>query len=294
MTSNVAHVVAADGLFDAVFRQASAKQVKSMMGCFLDKAALERQNFQAAVNNQLQELRELMNALPSGGGISDTRLETLFRQLMQSPKMAALFNGACQVIEGVSYSNASIIKFLVERPQIIKKQYIASETDPLSLIGAKLTLTGNREVMLTYSEQTLSEVGVLPRVVKHTFSTDAWPTAGGVMLAAEAYAIKEYYSSTYANGCTDETEVLREQTDFVFEMSGTLAPCPLDGLTADLDINGDGTIGDPAASGEVQPMPPEDTGDTGTGDTGTGDTGTGDTGTGDTGTGDTGTDETQP
>ena len=289
MPSNIAHVVSADALFDTLFRQASANQSKSMMTCFLDKAALERQNFQSAVNNQLQEMRELINALPVGGGISDTRLETLFRQLMQSPKMAALFNSACQLIDGVSYSNASIIKFLLERPQVVKKEFLSSETDPLAIIGAKLTLTGNREVMLTYTETLLSADGVSPRVVKHAFSTEAWPTSGGAVLAAEAYAIKEYYTSNYANGCNDATEIVREQTDFVFEMAGTLSPCPIDGLTADLDINGDGTIGDPAVNGEVQPMPPEDTGDTGTGDTGTGDTGTGDTGTGDTGT-----DETQP
>ena len=266
MTSHVAHVVPSDSLFSTVFRQASAKQTKSMLTCFLDKAALERQNFQSSVNNQLQAMRDLINGLPSGGSISDARLESLFQQLMQSSKMAALFNSACQVIDGVSYSNASIVKFLLERPQVVKEEFISSETDPLTIIGAKFTLTGNRQVMLAYQEDVLSQPGAMPRVVKHKFSTDAWPTVGGAMLAAEAYAIKEYYTNSYTNGCSDETEILREQTNFVFELVGTLTPCPLDGLSADLDIDGNGIIGDPAAAGDVQPMPPEDTG---TGDTGT-------------------------
>ena len=245
MSSNATHVVSADGLFNAVFRQSSAKQTKNMLTCFLDSASLERQNFQAGVNNQLQEMRELISNLPATGGITDTRLESLFRQLMASPKMAALFSASCQMIDGTSYSNASIIKLLLERPDVVKKEFISSESDPLNIIGAKFTLTGNREVLLAYTEETLSVVGANPRVVKYKFATDSWPTASGALLSAEAYAIKEYYSNSSSSACPDETEILREQTDFTFEMIGTLSPCPMDTLTSDVDINGDGVIGEP-------------------------------------------------
>ena len=266
MANITAHTVSADGLFDTVFRQASRKQSKAMLTCFLDQAQLQRESFQGSVNNQLNELRELINGIqPGTGGISDERLETLFQQLMSSPKMAALFSNACMTVNGVRYSNASIIKLLLERPQVVKTQYISSETDPTIIIGAKLELTGNREAVLNYSVETLSEAGATPVVTRHKFSTTAWPAADGTLLSAEAYSIKEAYASNHSNGCGETEEIIREQGNFVFEMGGVLQPCVIDNLSADLDVNGDGTIGTPAeppVDGGTTEEPPVDGGTT--------------------------------
>ena len=282
-----------------LFKDMAADLSYAMLQSALDSAKRDLQAFDVQTQNKLIEFEGRLNNLPTGGGdaISDERLEDLFKQLQDNAKFSALFANACVQLDGVKYTNNSLLEAYYLAPKFAGVDYQYDSN--YKKIAAIIALTDGRAVLMDYTFNKVSGDNDPDEIWRGRYSTNAWPSAA---IAGEPNFEVEVYED-WVKRPTGAWQCLKH-TNFIFGLAGT--PCPFDSMLSGIDINNDGVIGTPTIN--PNPLDPN----AGTGDAGTGTTepppvdpnaGTGDTGTGTTepppvdpnaGTGDTGTNIPDP
>ncbi|WP_020396104.1 hypothetical protein [Thiolinea disciformis] len=255
--STASHVIETGDVITQLFKESSDRQKRQMMSCFANSQELKRAQLEERLTTQLQQLRDLINGQTPG--VNPSRLEELFKQLMQSEKMRAFFGNACTDVKAPDgtikrISNASILRSFINRPQRIRTEFLRDTNQ--SAYGLKFWLTGDRSATLSIVDVRISADGELPEKWRKNFSTNSWPS-DGLPITAEFYSdYLKIPQTDEITGCSyiDEVELVR--TNLVFDYFGSLEPCTMTDLPDGIDIDGDGMIGTP--QGVITPAPEPD------------------------------------
>jgi hypothetical protein len=251
-----------------LFKDTAADLAQTMLQSALDAAKRDLQQFDVQTQNKLIAFEERLNNLPNTGGntISDERLEDLFKQLQDNAKFAALFATACINLDGVKYTNASLLEAIYLAPKVAEVNF--NYDVGFNKISARIDLTDGRAVLMDRTWQRISGDNDPDEIWQERYFTNAWPNA----IAGEPNFVVDVYENWVKrpNGVFQRLK----STNFIFSLAGSA--CPFDGMPSGIDINKDGIIGTPSAqpgttdpnagTGTTDPVNPDPNAGTGTTD----------------------------
>ena len=148
--TDINHTIGTDYVVQSVRNSLSDDQMIALAGAMLDSISQTNATFTAAVNNQMIELRQLVESAATEANILNQaeldQVNSIVVNLLNSLDIQSLIASMGVRLGTKTYTMASVIAALAQAPRELRTDMIHA-ADGRSYSGARMTLTDGRQVM---------------------------------------------------------------------------------------------------------------------------------------------------
>lgn len=237
------HTVATDYVVSSVRGLLADDQMVALGSAIVDAVATTQNEFSAAVNNQLIELRTLVEAAAAEANVLNQaeldQVNSLIVNLLSSMDIQSMVASLGVKIGAKTYTLSSIVAALALAAREVQTDMILA-ADGKSYTGARMTLTDGRQAMFS-ATLTDTDTGIIgEKRLRFVFSSADF--AGVAAMFEVAFLRRQIQSLTLGSISIPVTRVFDEsRTNIVLDLTGQLvevaaptpAPAPAPAPTVD-------------------------------------------------------------